>query len=88
MQFTFFECRDGSFVMPQNMYPGLRKRAEEFLGVPLTRAAVTEAIGSERGPGSWRRLRPMPASSCRCCARCPELMADRAVLATRSLISR
>ncbi len=49
MQFTFFECRDGSFVMPQNMYPGLRKRAEEFLGVPLTRAAVTEAIGRWNG---------------------------------------
>ncbi|WP_433783242.1 CoA transferase [Actinomycetospora sp. CA-101289] len=45
MGFAFFRCADGRWVMPQNMYPGLRMRAQELLGVPLTRDAVTEAIG-------------------------------------------
>ncbi|GAA4807771.1 CoA transferase [Actinomycetospora chlora] len=44
MGFAFFRCADGRFVMPQNMYPGLRMRAQELLGIPLTHAAVTEAI--------------------------------------------
>ncbi|TCK20024.1 CoA transferase [Pseudonocardia endophytica] len=50
MAFTFYRCRDGSYVMPQNMYPGLRKRAEDLLGVPLTKKAVTEAIARWDGP--------------------------------------
>ena len=45
MGFAFFRCADGRWVMPQNMYPGLRMRAQELLGVPLTKTAVTEAIG-------------------------------------------
>ncbi|MET0190865.1 MAG: CoA transferase [Pseudonocardia sediminis] len=44
MAFTFFRCADGRWVMPQNMYPGLRQRAQDLLGVPLTKPAVTEAI--------------------------------------------
>lgn len=44
MAFSFFRCADGRWVMPQNMYPGLRRRAQDLLGVPLTKAAVTEAI--------------------------------------------
>ena len=45
MGFAFFRCADGGWVMPQNMYPNLRERAQELLGIPLTKAAVTEAIG-------------------------------------------
>ena len=45
MGFAFFRCADGRWVMPQNMYPNLRERAQELLGIPLTKAAVTEAIG-------------------------------------------
>ncbi|MEJ2887816.1 CoA transferase [Actinomycetospora aeridis] len=48
MGFSFFRCADGRFVMPQNMYPNLRLRAQELLGVPLTKAAVSEAIGRWR----------------------------------------
>ena len=50
MSFRFYRCRDGSYVMPQNMYPGLRRLAEELLGVPLTRDAVTAAIAQWDGP--------------------------------------
>lgn len=48
MGFSFFRCADGRWVMPQNMYPTLRERAQELLGVPLTKQAVTEAIGRRR----------------------------------------
>lgn len=41
----FFRTADGRWVMPQAMYPGLRLRAQELLGVPLTFGPVTEAIG-------------------------------------------
>jgi crotonobetainyl-CoA:carnitine CoA-transferase CaiB-like acyl-CoA transferase len=44
MAFSFFRCADGRWVMPQNMYPGLRRRAQELLGVPLTRERVASAI--------------------------------------------
>ncbi|MDD7937648.1 CoA transferase [Actinomycetospora lutea] len=44
MGFSFFRCADGRFVMPQNMYPHLRERAQELLGVPLTTKAVTAVI--------------------------------------------
>ncbi|MEJ2862524.1 CoA transferase [Actinomycetospora flava] len=46
MGFSFFRCADGRFVMPQNMYPNLRERAQELLGVPLTKKAVAAAIGT------------------------------------------
>ena len=78
MQFTFFRCRDGSYVMPQNMYPGLRRRAEDFLGVPLGREAVTEAIGRWDGPELEEAAAEagvvMPLLRT-----LPELLADRAV---------
>lgn len=48
MGFGFFRCADGRFVMPQNMYPNLRLRAQELLGVRLTKAEVTAAIGRWR----------------------------------------
>ncbi|GLZ46860.1 carnitine dehydratase [Actinomycetospora sp. NBRC 106375] len=50
MGFAFFRCRDGRWVMPQNMYPGLRERAQDLLGVPLTKAAVTDAIARWDAP--------------------------------------
>lgn len=52
MQFTFFESRDGSYVMPQNMHPGLRKRAEGLLRVPLAKEAVTTRSPAGTGPSS------------------------------------
>ena len=50
MGFAFFRCRDGRWVMPQNMYPGLRERAQELLGIPLTKPAVTDAIARWDAP--------------------------------------
>jgi crotonobetainyl-CoA:carnitine CoA-transferase CaiB-like acyl-CoA transferase len=41
----FFRTADNRWVMPQAMYAGLRVRAQELLGVPLTFGPVTEAIG-------------------------------------------
>lgn len=49
MAFSFYRCADGRWVMPQNMYPGLRERAQELLGVPLTKTAVTAAIAGWHG---------------------------------------
>jgi crotonobetainyl-CoA:carnitine CoA-transferase CaiB-like acyl-CoA transferase len=49
MAFSFYRCADDRWVMPQNMYPGLRQRAQELLGVPLTKSAVTGAIGRWNG---------------------------------------
>lgn len=50
MAFSFFRCADGRWVMPQNMYPGLRQRAQELLGVPLTKERVAAAIGEWTAP--------------------------------------
>jgi crotonobetainyl-CoA:carnitine CoA-transferase CaiB-like acyl-CoA transferase len=50
MAFSFFRCADGRWVMPQNMYAGLRERAQELLGVPLTRERVAAAISEWTAP--------------------------------------
>jgi crotonobetainyl-CoA:carnitine CoA-transferase CaiB-like acyl-CoA transferase len=50
MAFSFFRCADDRWVMPQNMYPGLRERAQELLGVPLTKDRVREAIAAWTAP--------------------------------------
>ncbi|MFC5063270.1 CoA transferase [Actinomycetospora atypica] len=50
MGFSFFRCADGRWVMPQNMYAGLRERAQELLGVPLTKDRVAAAIGEWTAP--------------------------------------
>ncbi|HEY2220502.1 CoA transferase [Actinomycetospora sp.] len=50
MGFSFFRCSDGRWVMPQNMYAGLRERAQELLGVPLTKDRVAAAIGEWTAP--------------------------------------
>jgi crotonobetainyl-CoA:carnitine CoA-transferase CaiB-like acyl-CoA transferase len=42
---TFFQTRDGRWVLPQAMYPNLRLRAQKLLGVPLTYEPVAAAIG-------------------------------------------
>lgn len=42
---SFFQTRDGRWVLPQAMYPNLRLRAQKLFGVPLTHEQVTEAIG-------------------------------------------
>lgn len=44
-----YQTADGRWVLPQAMYPNLRMRAQELLGVPLTWRAVTEAIGKWNG---------------------------------------
>jgi len=46
---VFFRTADGRWVMPQAMYAGLRLKAQELLGVPLTYAPVAEAIGKWNG---------------------------------------
>lgn len=50
MAFSFFRCADGRWVMPQNMYPGLRERAQTLLGVPLQKGPVTDAIARWDAP--------------------------------------
>ncbi|MCD2185969.1 CoA transferase [Actinomycetospora soli] len=50
MAFSFFRCADDRWVMPQNMYPGLRERAQELLGVPLTKERVRDAIAAWTAP--------------------------------------
>lgn len=42
----FFRTADDRWVIPQAMYAGLRVRAQELLGIPLTFGPVTQAIGS------------------------------------------
>lgn len=49
MSAIFYQTADGRWVMPQAMYPNLRMRAQDLLGVPLTWRAVTEAIGKWNG---------------------------------------
>ena len=50
MAFSFFRCADGRWVLPQNMYAGLRQRAEELLGVPLSKERVAAAIAEWDAP--------------------------------------
>ncbi len=49
MGYTFFQCADGRWVLPQAMYTGLRLGAQKLLGVPLMLNPVTEAIGQWKG---------------------------------------
>lgn len=44
-----YQTADGRFVLPQAMYPNLRMRAQDLLGVPLTWRAVSEAISKWNG---------------------------------------
>lgn len=46
---AFFRTADNRWVMPQAMYAGLRLKAQELLGVPLTYGPVAEAIGKWDG---------------------------------------
>lgn len=46
---VFFRTADERWVMPQAMYAGLRLKAQELLGVPLTYGPVAEAIGKWNG---------------------------------------
>lgn len=45
MSAIFYRTADGRHVMPQALYPNLRLRAQELLGIPLTYPAISEAIG-------------------------------------------
>lgn len=45
MSAIFYKTADGRWVLPQAMYPNLRQRAQDLLGIPLTWPAITEAIG-------------------------------------------
>lgn len=49
MSAFFYKTRDERWVLPQAMYPNLRQRAQDLLGVPLTWQAVNEAIGKWDG---------------------------------------
>jgi crotonobetainyl-CoA:carnitine CoA-transferase CaiB-like acyl-CoA transferase len=49
MSALFYRTADNRWVMPQAMYPNLRQRAQELLGIPLTWPAITEAIGKWNG---------------------------------------
>jgi crotonobetainyl-CoA:carnitine CoA-transferase CaiB-like acyl-CoA transferase len=49
MSAIFYRTADDRWVMPQAMYPNLRQRAQDLLGIPLTWPAITEAIGKWRG---------------------------------------
>ena len=72
----FFRTADNRWVMPQAMYPNLRLRAQELLGVPLTFAPVTGAIGTwtahelEDAAAAIGAVMPMVRSL-------PEMMAER-----------
>jgi crotonobetainyl-CoA:carnitine CoA-transferase CaiB-like acyl-CoA transferase len=46
---SFFRTRDGRWILPQAMYPKLRLRAQELLGVPLTPEPVADAIAQWDG---------------------------------------
>ncbi len=46
---VFFRTADQRWVMPQAMYAGLKLKAQELLGVPLTYSPVAEAIGKWNG---------------------------------------
>ena len=44
MAFTFYRTADDRWVLPQNMYPGLRTSALELLDAPDTRTAIGNAL--------------------------------------------
>ncbi|TCK26308.1 CoA transferase [Pseudonocardia endophytica] len=48
MAFSFYRTADDRWVLPQNMYPGLRRHALSLLGSPDTKEAVGAAIGRWR----------------------------------------
>lgn len=49
MSAIFYRTADERWVMPQAMYPNLRQRAQDLLGIPLTWPAISEAIGKWNG---------------------------------------
>lgn len=49
MSAIFYRTADDRWVMPQAMYPNLRQRAQDLLGIPLTYPAIAEAIGKWNG---------------------------------------
>ncbi|MFA7601572.1 MAG: CoA transferase [Novosphingobium sp.] len=49
MSAIFYRTADDRWVMPQAMYPNLRQRAQDLLGIPLTWPAISEAIGKWNG---------------------------------------
>lgn len=49
MSAIFYRTADSRFVMPQALYPNLRQRAQDLLGIPLTWPAITAAIGKWNG---------------------------------------
>jgi crotonobetainyl-CoA:carnitine CoA-transferase CaiB-like acyl-CoA transferase len=49
MSAVFYQTADARWVMPQAMYPNLRQRAQDLLGIPLTWPAISEAIGKWNG---------------------------------------
>lgn len=49
MSAIFYETADRRWVLPQAMYPNLRLRAQDLLGVPLTWKAVAAAIATWEG---------------------------------------
>lgn len=49
MSAIFYRTADDRWVMPQAMYPNLRQRAQDMLGIPLTWPAITEAVGKWQG---------------------------------------
>jgi crotonobetainyl-CoA:carnitine CoA-transferase CaiB-like acyl-CoA transferase len=49
MSAIFYRTADNRWVMPQALYPNLRQRAQDLLGIPLTWPAITEAIAKWDG---------------------------------------
>lgn len=49
MSAIFYKTADERWMLPQAMYPNLRQRAQDLLGIPLTWPAVTGAIGKWNG---------------------------------------
>lgn len=49
MSAIFYRTADNRWVMPQALYPNLRQRAQDMLGIPLTWPAISEAIGRWNG---------------------------------------
>jgi crotonobetainyl-CoA:carnitine CoA-transferase CaiB-like acyl-CoA transferase len=49
MSAIFYRTADDRWVMPQAMYPNLRQRAQDLLGIPLTWPAINGAIGKWNG---------------------------------------
>jgi crotonobetainyl-CoA:carnitine CoA-transferase CaiB-like acyl-CoA transferase len=49
MSAIFYRTADGRWVLPQALYPNLRQRAQDLLGIPLTWKAVAETISKWNG---------------------------------------